>query len=109
MSKSPGLAGQLGSLVLIGGIVAVSAAAFAYTAGFLSPHRLTPDKIVAAFAPPGGAVLGHRRNHAKGICFTGTFEANGNGAAVSRAKVLAKGTLPGDRALQPRHADADGA
>ena len=94
MSKSPGLAGQLGSLVLIGGIVAVSAAAFAYTAGFLSPHRLTPDKIVAAFAPPGGAVLGHRRNHAKGICFTGTFEANGNGAAVSRAKVLAKGSYP---------------
>ena len=94
MSKSPGLASQLGSLVLIGGIVAVSAAAFAYTAGFLSPHRLTPEKIVAAFAPPGGAVLGHRRNHAKGICFTGTFEANGNGAAISRAKVLAQGSYP---------------
>ena len=94
MSKTPGLAGQLGSLVLIGGIVAASVAAFAYTAGFLSPHRLTPEKMVAAFAPPGGPVLGHRRNHAKGICFTGTFEANGNGTALSRARTLAQGTYP---------------
>jgi catalase len=31
---------------------------------------------VAALAPPTGPALGHRRNHAKGICFTGEFEAN---------------------------------
>ena len=94
MSKKPGLVGQLGSLVLIAAIVGGAGAAFLYTAGALSPHKLTPDKIVAAFAPPGGAVLGHRRNHAKGICFTGTFEASGNGTADSRAKMLAKGSYP---------------
>ncbi|MET0677049.1 MAG: catalase family peroxidase [Bradyrhizobium sp.] len=80
-----------GSLALIAIIIAGTAGAFAYTAGWLSPQRLTPDKMIAALAPPGGPALGHRRNHAKGICFTGIFEANGNGAALSRAAVLARG------------------
>ncbi|HEY4173550.1 MAG TPA: catalase family peroxidase [Rhodopila sp.] len=84
----------LGSLVLIGVIVCASAAAFAYTAGWLSPRRLTPDKMVDAFTPPGVDVLGHRRNHAKGICFTGVFDANGAGSALSRAEVFARGQYP---------------
>jgi catalase len=84
----------LGSLALIAIIVAGAAAAFAYTGGWLSPQRLTPDKMIAALAPPSGPALGHRRNHAKGICFTGTFEANGNGAVLSRAEVLARGRYP---------------
>jgi catalase len=84
----------LGSLVLIGVVVAGSAAAFAYTAGWLSPERLTPWKMLEALAPPSGPALGHRRNHAKGICFTGVFESNGNGAAISRATVLAAGQYP---------------
>ena len=85
---------QLASLVVIGAVVAVVAAAFAYTAGWLSPDRLTSAKLVAAFAPAGGPALGHRRNHAKGICFTGQFEANGNGAELSRAQVFAAGQYP---------------
>jgi hypothetical protein len=40
-------------------------------------HSGLPGKLVAAFAPPSGVALGHRRNHAKGICFTGIFKANG--------------------------------
>ena len=84
----------LGSLVLIAAVLGGGAAAFAYTAGWLSPQRLTPDKMVEALTPPGGVPLGHRRNHAKGICFTGVFEANGNGAALSRAKVFAQGRYP---------------
>ena len=47
-----------------------------------------------AFAPPSGPALGHRRNHAKGVCFTGVFEANGAGAELSTAQVLAKGAYP---------------
>jgi catalase len=82
------------SLALIAVIVAVVAGAVAYTAGWLSPGRLTPTKIVEAFAPPTGPALGHRRNHAKGICFTGQFEANGNGAALSRAQVFTTGQYP---------------
>ena len=38
--------------------------------------------------------MGHRRNHSKGICFTGTFEANGAGARLSTAPVLAAGHYP---------------
>lgn len=84
----------LGSLAAIVLVVAGTAGAFAYTAGWLSPQRLTPTKLVAALAPPGGPALGHRRNHAKGVCFTGEFQSNGNGAALSTAQVFAAGTYP---------------
>ncbi|WP_342241643.1 catalase family peroxidase [Inquilinus sp. OTU3971] len=91
--RSPGRS-ALGSLLLIAVIVGAGGAAFAYTAGWFSPQRLTPDKLVAALAPPGGAAPGHRRNHAKGICFTGVFESNGAGAALSKAQVFAPGQYP---------------
>jgi catalase len=84
----------LGLLVLIAVVVVAGAAAFAYTAGWFSPERLTPGKLVAAFAPPSGPALGHRRNHAKGICFTGVFAANGAGSELSQASVLARGQYP---------------
>jgi catalase len=92
-NRSPGRS-VFGSLVLIAVVIGGGAAAFAYTAGWLSPQRLTPDKLVNAFAPPTGVALGHRRNHAKGICFTGTFEANGAGSALSRAQVFTRGQYP---------------
>src|SRR5271169_6525214 len=85
----------IGSLALIAAVVAFAAAAFAYTAGWFSPDRLTPTKLVAAFkSPPPGAPLGHRRNHAKGICFTGIFESNGAGSELSRARAFAQGQYP---------------
>jgi catalase len=92
-SKSPGTF-RIGPLLFIAAVIGVAALAFAYTAGWLSPHRLTPKKLVAGLAPPGGPALGHRRNHAKGVCFTGTFEANGNGAELSKATVFASGQYP---------------
>jgi catalase len=82
-----------GSLVLIAAVVAFAAGAFAYTAGWLSPDRLTPTKLVDGFKSPDPQ-LGHRRNHAKGICFTGVFEANGAGAELSKAQVFARGQYP---------------
>src|SRR5271156_2651546 len=85
---------KLGPLLFIATVVGVAAVAFAYTAGWVSPHRLTPKKIVAGLAPPGGPALGHRRNHAKGICFTGTFAANGNGTELSKAQVFVPGQYP---------------
>src|SRR5277367_4176787 len=92
-SPSPGTR-SLKPRLIIATVVGVAAVAFAYTAGWLSPDRLTPKKIVAGLAPPGGPALGHRRNHAKGICFTGTFEANGDGSALSKATVFARGQYP---------------
>ena len=94
--------GTLGSFAIIAGVVAVAAGGFAYTAGWLSPDRITPTKIVAALAPPGGPAFGHRRNHAKGICFTGAFEANNNGAELSRAQVFASGQYPALGRFNPR-------
>ncbi len=85
----------IGSFALIAGVVAFAAAAFAYTAGWFSPDRLTPHRLVDAFTPQGGEPpLGHRRNHAKGICFTGIFESNGAGSELSRAGAFAQGQYP---------------
>jgi catalase len=84
----------LGRLAVIGAIMLGVAALFAYTGGWLSPHRLTPDRMVAALSDRGGDPLGHRRNHAKGTCFTGTFEANGRGARYSSAPMFAAGAYP---------------
>ncbi|HEY1780993.1 MAG TPA: catalase family peroxidase [Roseiarcus sp.] len=84
----------IGSLALIAGVVAFVAATFSYTAGWFSPERLTPQKLVDGFAGPSGPPLGHRRNHAKGICFTGMFESNGAGSELSKAQVFAKGSYP---------------
>jgi catalase len=92
-SQSP-TRSMFGSLVLIAVVIGGGAAAFAYTAGWFSPQRLTPEKMVAALAPPTGVALGYRRNHAKGICFTGVFEANGAGSAVSYAQVFTRGRYP---------------
>lgn len=84
----------LGSLVLIAAVVGFSVGAFAYTAGWLTPGRLTSTELVSALAPPAGAALGHRRNHAKGVCFTGSFEANGNAVALSKAPLFIAGQYP---------------
>jgi catalase len=81
-------------LALIAAVIGAGAAAFAYTAGWFSPQRLTPEKLVSAFAPPTGVALGHRRNHAKGICFTGIFETNGAGSELSTASLFARGQNP---------------
>jgi catalase len=84
----------LGSWVIIAVVVIVGAGAFIYTAGWVSPQRVTPSKVVAALAPPGGPALGRRRNHVKGICFTGVFEANGAGMPLSTAPMLVRGEYP---------------
>jgi len=92
--SQPPTRSMFGSLVLIAVVIGGGAVAFAYTAGWFSPRRLTPEKMVAALAPPTGVALGHRRNHAKGICFTGVFETNGAGSALSKDQVFIRGQYP---------------
>jgi len=84
----------LGSLIVIAVVIGAGAVAFAYTAGWLSPQRLTPTMLVDSLAPSAGPSLGHRRNHAKGICFTGEFDANGAGSELSKAQVFVRGQYP---------------
>ena len=93
-ASRPAPRNAVASLLLIAGVVAFSAAAFAYTAGWFSPERLTPQKLVDGFDLRSPPPLGHRRNHSKGICFTGVFESNGAGSELSRAQVFVKGQYP---------------
>jgi catalase len=80
------------SIVSIAVVVVVAVAAFVYTGGWLASDRISPAQLVDSLAPPGGPALGFRRNHAKGICFTGTFESNGNGTTLSKAPMFAAGS-----------------
>jgi catalase len=84
----------VGRLAVIGAVLFISALAFAYAGGWLSPGRLTPTRMVAALSDRGGNPLGHRRNHSKGMCFTGVFDANGAASQYSVAPMLAAGRYP---------------
>lgn len=81
-------------LGVIGLVVLGSAAAFAYTGGWLSPDRLTQEHVVAGFEAVNGRHPGFRRNHAKSICATGWFESNGKAVAISKAALFAPGRVP---------------
>ena len=82
-------------LAAIGAVVAALAGGFAYTAGWLTPARLTTSRIINTFeAVAGQPHPGYRRNHAKGLCVEGYFDSNGNGAAPSHAMVFAPGRTP---------------
>ena len=92
-----GPVGNAGVLVRLGAIGAVMlsvAGAFAYVGGWLSPVRLTQDRMMAAFQDANGIHAGFRRNHAKGVCVTGWFESNGQAAALSKAAVFTSGRVP---------------
>jgi catalase len=92
-----GPASSAGVLVRLGAIGAVMlsvAGAFAYAGGWLSPVRLTQDRMMAAFQDANGAHAGFRRNHAKGVCVTGWFESDGQAAALSKAAVFRPGRVP---------------
>lgn len=81
-------------LGVIGAVVLCSAAAFAYSGGWLSPDRLGQKKIIAGFDQVNGVHPGFRRNHAKGLCATGWFESNGNAVPFSKATLFAPGRVP---------------
>src|ERR1700719_4627598 len=81
-------AGVLVRLGAIGAVMLSVAGAFAYVGGWLSPGRLTQDRMMAAFQDASGIHAGFRRNHAKGVCVTGWFESSGQAAALSESAVL---------------------
>jgi catalase len=103
---------NLSRLLAIGAVITVTALAFAYVGGWLSPHRLSPARMIAAFQEVNGLHPGFRRNHAKGLCVTGYFDSNGAGHPLSKAEVFAPGRMSvvGRFALaggQPFQADAN--
>jgi catalase len=107
----PGSAGFIGKLALVLFIVATVATLFAYAGGWLSPRALTPSRMIDRFEQVNGVHPGFRRNHAKGVGFSGYFDSNGQGVALSKATVFQAGHFPviGRFALavgQPFQADA---
>jgi catalase len=78
----------------IGVTVLAVAGAFAWTAGWLTPARLTTYRVIDQFQANAGPHPGYRRNHAKGLCVEGYFDSNGNAAAISRAQVFETGRTP---------------
>jgi len=86
--------GALVRLALIGFVVLAVAAAFAWTAGWLTPGRLDQARMIDTFEAVNGSHPGFRRNHAKGVCLAGWFDSNGAGARLSRAAVFKSGRVP---------------
>jgi catalase len=79
---------MVGRLAAIGLIVVAAAALFAYTAGWFSPERHTQEQFMAAFEAHDGKHPGFRRNHAKGLCVAGWFDAAADAASLSHAPIF---------------------
>jgi catalase len=82
-------------LALIAAILGAAVLVFAWVAGFLSPGRISGGKVADVLEAANGKVYpGFRRAHAKGLCVSGRFEANGAGVALSRAALFPRGSVP---------------
>lgn len=86
--------GALLGLGAVAGFAAVDVTGFAYAGGWLQPDALTPGRFTDRFENVYGHHDGFRRNHAKGLSATGTFESSGSGAEICRASVFQRGTVP---------------
>ena len=80
--------------MVIGIVLAVIVGLFAYAGGWLTPDALTPQRFIDRFETLNGVHSGFRRNHAKGVCVSGWFESNGQGATLSKAAVFQAGRVP---------------
>lgn len=80
--------------VAIGVVIAGIATLFVYAGGWFSPHALTPKRLTDTFEQVSGLHPGFRRNHAKGVCVSGYFESNGQGATLCKASIFQPGRVP---------------
>ncbi|MEN5059574.1 catalase family peroxidase [Luteimonas sp. TWI1416] len=95
--SSPGPARRraLWAYAAIAAIVGALVLLFAWTAGGLSPGRLTPARMTDAIEATSTTPFpGFRRAHAKGICVAGHFEGHPAGRALSRAAVFDNARTP---------------
>ncbi len=95
----------------IGAVILSVVGAFGYLGGWFTPYDLTPARFIDTFEQVNGTHPGFRRNHAKGVCVSGSFESNGQGVSLSKAIVFKPGRMSvlGRFALaggQPYAADA---
>jgi catalase len=85
---------RLPRLAAVGVIVGGVGLAFLGAGRWLSPHALTPSRLIDTFEQVNGLHPGFRRNHAKGLGARGSFESNGQGVRLSRASVFRPGRVP---------------
>lgn len=81
-------------LALIAFVLLVIVLAFGYVGGWLTPHRLTAQRLVDQLQANAGVFPGYRRNHAKGVCVMGYFDSNGQAQTYSVAQVFEAGRTP---------------
>lgn len=80
---------------IIGAVLVAISGIFAWVGGYLTPDRISGGMIANLMQAANGKVYpGFRRAHAKGLCVTGRFEANGAGTALSRASLFRSGSVP---------------
>jgi catalase len=80
--------------LLIAVVLLVIVLALGYVGGWLTPHRLTAQRLVNQLQANAGVFAGYRRNHAKGVCVAGYFDSNGQAQPYSVAQVFAPGRTP---------------
>ncbi len=90
----PNLPRRLMSGVAIAALPLTLLTGLALAAGWIGPKRVSGGGVADALEYNSGPHAGYRRAHAKGLCVSGVFEANGAGADLSRATVLAPGRYP---------------
>ena len=90
----PNAGSALVTTAAVGIIILAVVGIFLYLGGWFSPHKLTPARFTDGFEEANGVHPGFRRNHAKGLCVTGFFDSNGQGARLSKAEVFKSGRYP---------------
>lgn len=77
----------------IGAVVGSLALGLAWTAGWLTPARVTAPRLVDAIEN-GKPFAGFRRAHARGVCVAGYFEPAAGADAWSKARVFTQPRTP---------------
>ena len=76
--------GALIRLAVIGVAVLIVVECFAFVGGWLSPGRLTQERMIDGFEEVNSVSPGFRRNRAKGVCIAGHFDSNVRVCACQR-------------------------
>ncbi len=82
------------AFALIGVVVLLLVGAFVWAAGWLGGRINGGDVTRSLEYNTGKPEAGYRRAHAKGLCFTGDFAANGGSTALSTASAFKAGDYP---------------
>lgn len=82
------------SIALIAIILCLLIGGFIWAAGWIGARRISGGDVTGAIEYNAGVHSGYRRAHAKGLCFTGSFEANGAGTVLSTAQAFTTGSYP---------------